>query len=566
MKGKIKGHVPSSNVNVISQRESMGKYLNIFGQYFDSVGNCLDPINISERSSIALCYSRTNKLEPCSRCPSGTCLSIPDKWDLGSEDPVWEHIHMNQEKPDFLRVEVGDYVRRLCDHSMVISIKNEKYDRVIGEFCPSKKILSASDWSHDDTKVSFISDILSYLKDANLLSIKIITKKKPVITLGADPEFEYIDSDTDKILHCREIGIQDRVPMREGSSTGRIGIDGSGQQRELRPEPASTPEELITNFEKLIQAGLDEKWSLKSEKYPCGGHIHLGGVEESREFGKLLDHYLYPLDALNSAARKRSGYGAWGSNDSVRKQDWGMEYRSPPVGWLASKELAMITLKIVKLAAEKHFGGDDVELTDNIGKDLENLGITEDEVKTYFDEIDKYTREGLPRDFKVAWGYKNPPRFVIEFRDSWNASVKKYITEIIKKMAVEEELDGRCVFYGLSSERGNVFSVVMAHMNGIDMPETYGFMPPLKIGAGKNHVGMPASIRTDIKEVKKMENTILEIVKRTINPPKPKRKIAKKTVVRAVPVPNEPIIATIMEENEIPISQAYSVRYTSGTF
>ncbi len=530
MKQKIKGYILNTNANIICKKESMDKYLNIFSQYFDNVGNCITDINLMGFSNTILCYCKTSKLQNCTDC-SGGCMEIPDKWNFGPADSIWEHIHNNQEKPDFMRVEVKDYTRKLCDGSLVISLKNSEYNRVIAEFCPVKKIMLTTDWTNDDSKLVFVFEFFSIMEDAGLLNKKLIERRRPTVTLGTDPEFEYIDPDTDEILSCRDMGIMDRVIV-PGVEGGRIGRDGCGHQRELRPEPATSPEGLIQNIEKLIQAGLDEKWSLKGERFSCGGHIHVGGVTESKEFGRLLDYYLGPLGVLNSRIRLDSEYGKVGSQDSVRKQPYGMEYRTPPVGWLASKELATITLKIVKLAADKHFYGEDIDITDNIGSDLETLGLTESEVKTFFDEINKYKTMGLPRDLKEAWGYKTPPKFVIEFRDTWNEDVREYIENIVRKMAAEEQLGGRCVFYVLSSERGNVFSVVMAHMNGIDMPETYGFMPPLKVGAGKNHVGMPDILRKSLSEAKKMEDMILEIVKRTINPPKIEKKILKKKIIR----------------------------------
>jgi hypothetical protein len=134
--------------------------------------------------------------------------------------------------------------------------------------------------------------------------------------------------------------------------------------------------------------------------------------------------------------------------------------------------------------------------------------------------------------------------------------VKEYIESIVRKMAAEEHLGGRCVFYGLATDRGNVFSVVMSHMQGIDMPETYGFMPPLKSGAGKNHVGMPANIRSNIKEAKKMEECILEIVKRTISPPVIVKKIPRKTIIRPTEMPQH---ARVYAENFPEIPQYFEI-------
>ncbi len=520
-KQKIAGNVPSNNCMCLNQREAMGSYIGLFGKYFDKVGNWMTNVEVSNMVNTAYVYSKVNKITSCSSCARGTCVSVDDKWDFGPADPVWEHSFLNQKKPDFIRVEASKFERRLCDKSMIFSLKTEKYDRVVGEFCPGKKLLLATDWTHDDTKTDFITEMLTTMSKMGLITPRGVKAVKPTITLGADPEVEYVDQDTHQVIHVGDSGIQDRLPMGGPGSEGRIGLDGSKQQRELRPKPASTPEGLVANIGKLIEAALDEQWSLKGNTYPLGGHIHVGGITESRGFVILLDHYLAPLSVLNATARTNSPYGKPGD---VRKQDWGIEYRTPPAGWLASKKLATITFKIVKLAAEKHYSGDDIEITDTIHDDLESLGLSTEEVNDFFSEIATFKTQGLPEDLKTAWGYKVNPTFTLEFRDNWNAEVKVFVDKMAKELAVKENITGRVVLYGLDASRGNVFSLVMAHMNGIDMPENYGFMPPLKTGAGVNHVGIPAAIRGNVNEAKRMSDVVLEVIKRTINPPKPKRK------------------------------------------
>ncbi len=528
MKKRINGFVPTGNVNTLCKREALERYASMFGKYFGTIGNCILDLNLSGLENIVLCYTRVGKLPTCNGC-SGGIITLDDVWSFNLGDPIWEHIHLNAKSPDFIRVEIKDYVKRLCDNSFIISLEGNGYNRVVGEFCPNRKILITSDWTHDENKTDFVNTFLLRMVKEGMISVRKYEKKKANIMLGTDPEFEYLDRDTDEIINCREMGIRDRLPITPGGE-GRIGRDGAGAQREIRPEPSDTPEGLILNIKKLINAALDEKWSLRGDRFSCGGHIHIGGVEESRDFTIILDYLLGPLNVLNSRVREESPYGKPGSPDAMRKQPHGIEYRVPPTGWLASEELARITLKIVKLAAQKHYDGDAIDFTDSLGDDLVSLGLTDIEMKTFFNEIEKYRSGGLPRDLKVAWGYKIPPKFVIEFRDTWNEEVKNYLDNMIRQLALEERLAGNVVFYGLSTERGNVFSVVVSHMRGIYMPEDCGFIPPVK--GNKNHVGIPQNIRTMISEATRLEATIKDIVRRTVNPPKE----VKKKVENPVPV------------------------------
>jgi hypothetical protein len=547
MKCKVNGNVPISNCDCLNQRENLASYVGLFSRFFNRVGNWMNNVEVANLNSTALIYSKVVKMPSCATCTSATCVPIDDRWKSNAADPVWEHSFLNQKKPDFIRVEVDEFARRLCDKSIVFSLKTSTYNRVVAEFCPAKKILLTTDWCHDESKLEFVETFLTMISSMGLIAPRNQTIVKPLITLGADPELEFVDQDTNQVLHCSEAGIQDRELM-PGSSTGRIGRDGSGAQREIRPEPSTTAEGLVENISKLIEVAKDERWSLRGDKFSLGGHIHIGGITESRGFIQLLDHYLAPLSVLNATARTNSSYGKAGD---YRKQSYGLEYRVPPAGWLASKKLARVTLQIVKLAAEKHYFGEDIELTDDLNHDFAVLGLTMEETVDFFTEIDSFRTKGLPDNLQKAWGFKEVPKFILEFRDQWNEETKKYINDLVLAMAKEDELGGRVVLYGLDANRGNVFSLVMSHMNGIDMPETYGFMPPLKSGAGVNHVGIPAAIRGNLGEAKKMNEIVLEVIKRTINPPaEKKKKSAKKEIV-------EPLT-----EVELPNSWAYS---TSGS-
>jgi len=509
----IKGYALSVNSVVLSKKESFEKYQKMFSTYFENIGNCLVDYNIGELKNTVLVFSTVSKIPEITH--DKTDIVIEDKWNYGVEDTVWEFCHNDSLVPEFMRVEPQNYVRRLTDSSILISIKRGETSWVIAEYCPVRNILYTSDWTDDDTKIKFVQSILDELESNGLISKRKIEKKKPKVTLGADPEFELIDSTTKNIISCRDNRIPDRVPMGINSGEGRIGHDGAGAQRELRPEPSDSPEGLISNIEKLIDAGIDEQWSLKGKKYPLGGHIHIGGVEESREFGTILDHLLSSLFVLNSPIRQRSEYGKPGTSNSLRRQEWGVEWRTPPVGWLGSKKLARIVLKVVQLVAEKHYFEEDIFLTDNVKDDLKHIGLSDDEINTLYNEVNKFYTNGLPDDLKIAWGKFPRLSYLLEIRDTWNDDVKEYLTSLINKVAEEENFNKKIVLYGLSRSRGNVFSIVDKAVIGLEIPTSYGIINPIKLKGG---IGVPTSIRENIIEVKKMEGFIIDMVKKFMSP------------------------------------------------
>jgi len=532
MKQKVRGRIVQTKNNVLYSAENLSVYIPVFSKCFENIGNCMCDIDISTLKNTVLIFSKPAfKLSP-SGGRTDDILELDDVWNYPDEDPIWEHAYQNIVIPISIRVTPDKYVKKICDDSIIITLKNSTHNWVIGEFDATRKILLLSDITHKTGNERIIELIMENLKSMGLLEERKVEKKKPVITLGADPELEYID-DNGHVVSCSDNGIEDKVFTLNGSeTTGRIGHDGSGSQRELRPLPASTPEQMVKNIRDLIEAGKEETWSLRGEEYSLGGHIHVGGVDVSRDFGRILDHLFNPLFVLNSEKRISSRYGKAGSEDSIREQRWGVEWRTPPSAWLASPRLTELTFKIVKNVAEKHYMGEDVELTDDCNSDLQTVGgLTEEEARAFNNEINSCVRNGLPRDLKKSWGISNTEKFILEIRDSWSNSVKSYLKELINTHAKANGWEGKCVLYGVSSERGNVYSVVMAHMQGIDMPEHYGFMPPIKKEAGINHVGIPASIRGDLSEAKRNKDILLEIVKRTINPPapvpKPKKTPAK---------------------------------------
>ena len=509
----INGFIDKNNIHEISSYENLHNYVEIFSKYFDKIGNNLMNVNLNNDKNIALIYSTVIKLTPCSH--SYENIILENNWNFNPASSIFEWPYMNindipffhkEGNESYLGILIDDYIRRLCDNSILIAIKMKNNTLVVGEYCPERNILLGADWTHSIDQLQFVEQLFNKMKEMKLLKEKSIEKLKPKITLGADPEFELIDDD-DNIIHVEGSGIPDRVIF---GGEGRIGCDASGKQREIRPEPSESPEGLVKNIETLISFALDEKWSLRGEKYSLGGHIHVGGISESTDFISLLDYYLNPLSELNSIKRKESVYGKPGD---WRHQEWGMEYRTPPSGWLASKELAIVTLKIVKLAAEKHFYGENIELTENLKNDLISLGLEEKEIILFFSEIEKFKRDGLPNDLKVAWGYAIPNKINISFKDEWSPTVKKYIRSIIKEL-IKDSKNRTINLYGLSMDRGNVFSISSIN-DTTELENGYTLIPSIK--TGKNSVGFPYKIRHSLLDAQQNKNLIESIIIKTMN-------------------------------------------------
>jgi len=142
--------------------------------------------------------------------------------------------------------------------------------------------------------------------------------------LGADPEFEEL---------LQENGYEPIYTNRTGLEIeDEIGCDGAGAQLELRPKPANTPKELVKNIKQLIE--LIPPVSVKGDKYPIGGHIHIG-LPFKFEYIELLDDFL-GRRFLNLSGMARAGYKKLGSYEL---KPWGFEYRSLPSACYTTPEL-----------------------------------------------------------------------------------------------------------------------------------------------------------------------------------------------------------------------------------
>lgn len=188
--------------------------------------------------------------------------------------------------------------------------------------------------------------------------------KKTVLTIGADPEFVFIDPKNGE-MRAANVLLRDIDPqVGLTNQDTRFGVDGHNATAEIRPEYADTPEKLVGNIETALKMYQKVKpeiynnyaWFGSTNLDPLGGHIHFGHPDltnDEPEGFALRERLTYNLDSLlgipimyleslrDSDSRKIS-YGRLGDS---RRQPWGIEYRVLP-SWLASKKLAEAILSL----------------------------------------------------------------------------------------------------------------------------------------------------------------------------------------------------------------------------
>lgn len=129
---------------------------------------------------------------------------------------------------------------------------------------------------------------------------------------------------------------------------GRVGCDDRSIQFdgkrlplvELRPDPASSPMELLDNLREAMEEALArinrhkviwKAGSMPFRPYCTGGHIHFSGVPYTHQFVRVLDNYvglpLMLVEDQGTSSLRRPRYGFLGD---VRHKDYGgFEYRTP---------------------------------------------------------------------------------------------------------------------------------------------------------------------------------------------------------------------------------------------
>jgi len=248
-------------------------------------------------------------------------------------------------------------------------------------------------------------------------------------TFGADPEFEVYDEDGKFIPAedlCDRFTSEKHKFLKLGfgnvdTHRSQVGMDGGGESIELRPRPANTPEGIVKNIKKLMKKLDNNGIEISSEgnNTPLGGHIHMGfksknhiyrekydkrysrdnhnmwddyECNEYLKLSRVLDFYLGKVSLLgNGSNRDESGYGNLGD---VRKNQHGLEYRTPPVAIFNTPRMALISFRICELILDKILNKREEFEVDNRGtstegyiKRLTNLGIKKKDARYFVNTL-----------------------------------------------------------------------------------------------------------------------------------------------------------------------------------
>jgi len=308
------------------------------------------------------------------------------------------------------------------------------------------------------------------------LKAELMNEAAPIL-FGADPEFELVSIPDGVVVPA--VDFQGRLALM--GVEGRIGLDGSGRQVEFRPDPGRDGKELTENFralldsfykrvEELMTEGQLVDISFAGHRYPLGGHVHIGNVQPTFSFIRLLDKLLgRRLQDLNGKARLHNGYGRLGD---FRLQPHGTEYRVPPASLFAGPETLTTFIDIIKKITEKAIGGIEYDPDDPVQALADKIGLDLHKLTRLTRKIRQAIRQGdckacLLSDF---WGYRLK-RPVVSFRfspDLFNPGFKDQLIAICGelndelKSVLPAETGVRLYFGGYKADRGLVNSIPLA--------------------------------------------------------------------------------------------------------
>ncbi len=432
MKRTVKG--TKIIMRIDAHNEFMNEYVDIFKPYFNKVAHH-HKVDHSINKDAVLAYSYFPCDVSCSGCHQKAMgISIPQ---IDGSFPIREGFYDS----NFKNIPCTRLIQVLYGGA------------VFGYYCVKNNIFTTTDFAHKNGNQPHVAAIFEYMYKSGIFPLVETTNENTQVTLGTDPEMEATVQG--------EFVAANRLPSMHLWDKQYISADGARNQREIRPDPASSPEELVENIRDLIKISsfFGEDLSVAGKLYPLGGHIHIGGTGPSTELIHLLDYFLSPFNQFNSNERNDSKYGKPGD---FRYQPHGFEYRTPPAAWLLSPILALKTLQLTKVVVEHLINGKDVVISDTNDADeykenLKQFPICTDEwIEEFIDEIE-WAKHNLDAPLAKTWGVYIPKQFQVN---------KKYMHE----PAINESIQSPAVRIWEMPEDTNVFTYNEDHRE-ID-PET----------------------------------------------------------------------------------------------
>ncbi len=238
--------------------------------------------------------------------------------------------------------------------------------------------------------------------------------EKASILLGGDPEFEVVDTESGEIIPAYKVDL-----FEEGGDkpSSEVGTDGNEAIAEIRPRPCKTPEGYVRKVRSILESIKREApWidlSVEGNKYPLGGHIHVGARDDltRRVLKEKVDVFIKALaDFVGRVILPTSGAarGKYAKLFAYEIKPYGWEYRTPPASIYGDLEVLRITYKLTKGLVEKILR--ERKFSYQVGKDgiplfEEYLAFLSEEEARYFLDFPRRWKEGLvPRTlFQAAF-------------------------------------------------------------------------------------------------------------------------------------------------------------------
>jgi len=420
MRKTIKGNSTTCYRGAI---EHLDDYMDIFKKYFRSIANHHHVHHAINKDAI-LIYSYFPMDISCRGCVhEGEEYRIPISSSRALSSVFYEKKPRDLECHGVDRILYGD--------------------NCVGYYCSKNNVFCCGDISHDADQEVHILAVLEGMVGIGLLHPLKKDGTRHSITLGADPEMETkINGDLVSAFELPQVCTRNKA---------YISHDGHTQpQRELRPDPSSSPEELVENIRDLIKISsfFNEELSVVGSVLPLGGHIHIGNAAPNKELIDVLDYFLFPFNEFNSVERKGSKYGKLGD---VRQQPHGFEYRTPPAAWLLTPTMARMTLELTQNIVEKIINDEDVEISDNYNLEeyKENLGLLgfhESWIVQFIQEID-WAKTHINEPLAKTWDVEIPKEYRIKkvYREIYNPPPPVQPIRSQPRMVLAEELEALSV-------------------------------------------------------------------------------------------------------------------------
>jgi len=284
-----------------------------------------------------------------------------------------------------------------------------------------------------------IMDELHLLEIDNAITQKEKPENKIEVLVGCDPEFELLKNN--RVLKA------DRHINNDNMYNSPIGVDGAASQVEIRPPPGA-PAQVTRNIRGLIKKFSEDyseyDLSTQGNKYPLGGHIHIGiGMEYSptSDLLGIIDDFV-GKPTLDLSVEARSDYKRLGA---ARRQPHGFEYRSTPAAVFAEPHIANITMKLTKNICEKYFNEEKINYEDRptIDDYITIGGLTKKQATYFLEFCGKYTpkRNSIRASWKVPIIKKPIMEYPVtcKFSGDWYEYVSNAIEEQLSEFDVPVE-------------------------------------------------------------------------------------------------------------------------------